>query len=477
MKYTKYIVPAAVAIIGLPVLSGCNDDEFTETIFPYVVDTVDPGSATYQFDTWLNQNFRDVYNLQFYYKMRDVESDMNYNLVPASYEKARDLALLTKYLWFDSYAELATPEFTKQYGPRIIHLIGSAAHNPSTGTEILGLAEGGLKVSLFKVNSLGVVKTIDDKVASIDMDQLNEFYFRTMHHEFGHILHQTKSYPTEFNLISTGRYDAGNWQDKKPGVVASEGFITAYASSQTREDFAETIANYLTRTDDQDELLLWVAEKGWTDGIEKVEETTKKEDNPEYCYYFFKDKAARDKQERTYLFECLDRPIVLDKATGASGQVCKMGLWVGTQAGTALGSAHPVYSDEFFTNVRDAQQYLDDLNEKLKTAQRDVEAQSLYTKNYADLTATEKTAVDRIVDEMTFIYDVPDTDSANGREIIEQKRNIVRTWFKDVWGLDFDRLRAIVQDRQKKVDPLQNGGRSALDDLIDEVKSIPVPQQ
>jgi substrate import-associated zinc metallohydrolase lipoprotein len=222
--------------------------------------------------------------------MIDVEADMNYNLVPASFDKARDLALLTKYLWFDSYKELATEEFLKEHGPRIIHLIGSPAYNPQTGTIILGLAEGGIKVSLFRVNDLDVT----------DFDQLNEYYFRTMHHEFAHIMHQTKSYPTEFNTLSNGRYDQSNWQDRNGGIVTSLGFITNYASSETREDFAETIANYVTRTDEQDQFLLWCADQNWFSGDDETDQSIA------YCYYYYKNEQAQVDNDRTYTLRFVD---------------------------------------------------------------------------------------------------------------------------------------------------------------------------
>lgn len=290
MKFYKYILASALTLALSPAFVSCGDDELGETIFPDVTDTVDPNSATYKFDTWLNQNFRDIYNLNFCYKMIDVEADMNYNLVPASFDKARDLALLTKYLWFDSYKELATEEFLKEHGPRIIHLIGSPAYNPQTGTIILGLAEGGIKVSLFRVNDLDVN----------DFDQLNEYYFRTMHHEFAHIMHQTKSYPTEFNTLSNGRYDQSNWQDRNGGIVTSLGFITNYASSETREDFAETIANYVTRTDEQDQFLLWCADQNWFSGDDETDQSIA------YCYYYYKNEQAQVDNDRTYTLRFVD---------------------------------------------------------------------------------------------------------------------------------------------------------------------------
>jgi substrate import-associated zinc metallohydrolase lipoprotein len=290
MKFYKYILASALTLALSPAFVSCGDDELGETIFPDVTDTVDPNSATYKFDTWLNQNFRDIYNLSFCYKMIDVEADMNYNLVPASFDKARDLALLTKYLWFDSYKELATEEFLKEHGPRIIHLIGSPAYNPQTGTIILGLAEGGIKVSLFRVNDLDVN----------DFAQLNEYYFRTMHHEFAHIMHQTKSYPTEFNTLSNGRYDQSNWQDRNGGIVTSLGFITNYASSETREDFAETIANYVTRTDEQDQFLLWCADQNWFSGDDETDQSIA------YCYYYYKNEQAQVDNDRTYTLRFVD---------------------------------------------------------------------------------------------------------------------------------------------------------------------------
>ena len=290
MKFYKYILASALTLALSPAFVSCGDDELGETIFPDVTDTVDPNSATYKFDTWLNQNFRDIYNLNFCYKMIDVEADMNYNLVPASFDKARDLALLTKYLWFDSYKELATEEFLKEHGPRIIHLIGSPAYNPQTGTIILGMAEGGIKVSLFRVNDLDVN----------DFAQLNEYYFRTMHHEFAHIMHQTKSYPTEFNTLSNGRYDQSNWQDRNGGIVTSLGFITNYASSETREDFAETIANYVARTDEQDQFLLWCADQNWFSGDDETDQSIA------YCYYYYKNEQAQVDNDRTYTLRFVD---------------------------------------------------------------------------------------------------------------------------------------------------------------------------
>ena len=286
MKIKKYIF-TFLFISVLASMASCSDDKFTDTIFPDVSDQLDPTSYTYKLDKWLKVNYLDPYNLDFKYKMEDVGTNMNYNLVPAEYGKARDLAVLTKYLWFDVYNKIAGEEFLKAYGPRIIHIVGSPAYNPTSGTEIVGLAEGGIKVTLFKVNELD----------ETNFYQLNEYYFKTMHHEFAHILHQTKSYPTEFNLLSNGLYDANNWQSRADGVVNSLGFVTPYGSSQTREDFAETIANFIVKTDAQWARILELASRGWA-----TPSSADDKDAIYYCYYYYVDNVT-DEANKKYVDE------------------------------------------------------------------------------------------------------------------------------------------------------------------------------
>ena len=111
---------------------------------------------------------------------------------------------------------------------------------------MLGTADKGIKVTLYKINSL-------DKT---NIELLNLYYFRTMNHEFAHILHQTKNYPTEFNEISVDNYSPTGWMNRTNEQAHRMGFVSNYASSEAREDFVEVIANFLTRTDaDWNEIL------------------------------------------------------------------------------------------------------------------------------------------------------------------------------------------------------------------------------
>ena len=273
-------------------LTSCSEDSLGDTIFPDVSDELDPNSYTYDLDKFLKEYYLDKYNLTFLYKMPDVSTNMNYNLVPATYENSKDLAVLCKYLWFDVYDKIAGEEFLKAYGPRIILLIGSPAYNPQSGNEIVGLAEGGIKVSLFKVNELN--RYFNNPY------MMNEYYFKTMHHEFAHILHQTKTYPSEFNTISIGHYDGNNWQDRSEGQTASLGFITTYASSEFREDFAETIANYIVLSDDQWAEIMDLARRGWVSGNE--DDVT----SEFFCYYYYPDNDATQEMKYAYMYEVLD---------------------------------------------------------------------------------------------------------------------------------------------------------------------------
>lgn len=384
MKKLIYLALAAVAAAA-PALTSCSEDKLDpNSIFgDEDPDALNPNSYTYPFDLWLRQNYMEVYNLEFRYQMQHLGTDMSYNLVPARLDKAIDLAVLNKYLWFDVYADLVGPDFLREYGPKIIHLIGSPAYNPVNHTEILGLAEGGLKVSLFKVNELDTENP----------DLLNEHYFKTMHHEFAHILHQTKTYPREFDLLNTSNYEPMSWQDRNGAICNSLGFTTCYASSQAREDFAETCANYITRTYDQWDLMLWIAERGW--------ETTYG-DEYAYCWYYYANNSDRENGRKTYVGLYI-------KPEGNNGIY-------GIQPATAVQGSAPRYNGNLCTTVEQVEAYYN----KLKTQGLD-------------------------------LMPVDDTDLKEGKANILQKVSIARNWYASAYGLDLDALRDEVQRRQANI--------------------------
>lgn len=226
--------------------SSCDDESLdSKSVFDGVT-----LSQKNEFDNWLEVNYRQPFNIDFKYRYSDKEADLNYNVIPAEIDKSVALAILVKHVWLEAYCEAVNPEFLKIYVPRIIQLTGSYKWN-SNGSQVLGTAEGGLKVMLYGVNELDIdnprINTIDPyeshQVRPIDM---NYWFFHTMHHEFCHILTQKKEYDTSFRTISAGKYHATDWINQDDKGVAKEGFVTAYASSEYNEDFAEIYATYVT---------------------------------------------------------------------------------------------------------------------------------------------------------------------------------------------------------------------------------------
>ncbi len=231
----RYIYTIALALAACLALSSCSDDDPNDpTNFP--TDEVERDA----FDQWLLKNFTNPYNVDFKYKMQDIESDMTKNLVPADSAKSAKLAIIIKYLWFDAYVEAAGSDFIKTNVPRVIHLIGSPAFN-SNGTIVLGTAEGGQKVTLYMVNRLS-----DENLK--DYGYLNNYYFHTMHHEFTHILNQNQPYDKNFEKVTASGYISGDWSQTEDEDAMKKGFVSAYAMSEGKEDFAEMLATYVTST-------------------------------------------------------------------------------------------------------------------------------------------------------------------------------------------------------------------------------------
>lgn len=229
----KNIYAILLAFVASFALMSCSDDDpSSESIFP----TTSPKRDA--FDKWLLENYTFPYNVEMKYKMEDIESDMKYHLVPADSAKTAKLSIIMKYLWFDAYNEVIGPDFIKENMPRTIHFIGSPAYN-SEGTMVLGTAEGGLKITLYMVNSL------DDKTLK-DYDTMNKYYFHTLHHEFTHILNQKIPYDQSFKLITESGYVSGDWYTIPDKTAHQAGFVTPYAMVEPLEDFAEMLSGYVT---------------------------------------------------------------------------------------------------------------------------------------------------------------------------------------------------------------------------------------
>ncbi len=394
-KIFKLFCACLLCCVANATFTACSEDDLGASIYDTTDYPLDRSIYTFPLDTFVKKNFLEPYNLKFIYKMEDVGSDMQKNLVPATYEKSIDLAVLVKYLWLDVYAKLAGEKdvFLKKYSPRIIHVIGSPGYL-SDGSRELGVAEGGIKVTLMEVNKLNV-----DQIEGAY--GLNQLYFHTMHHEFGHILDQTTLRPTAFNTISSGLYDAMGWASKSDTIQAALGFVTPYGSSQAGEDWVETLSCYVTYNADRWEQLLNTAKYDW----EEIDYTVE-----EYQKYY-----PRAYQE--YL-------------AGYTRQ---------TQNYDTIGYLRQTANYEY----------------------------KLIRK------VVPRNANGFVAKDADGNYEIStDADNIDGREIILQKLDLVRTWLKENWDIDLDELRREVQTRQYMTDAEGNFLRDRYGEFVNRLTYV-----
>lgn len=236
MKKTTYFL---VSIFMMVLLGACSETDVPNNDIHVLQGTKEQQT---QFDKYLKKEFVSPFNIDFLYKLPDVESDLNYALVPANYQNSVRMANLVKYLCLEPYKKVAPKNFLKKHFPKMILLVGSSAYR-NNGTRVLGTAEGGLKITLYDINNLDIT----------NIDALNEFYFRTIYHEFSHILHQKKPYTIDFEKITPTLYVGGAWNEAWSATNPSNkaGFISDYSSKEPNEDFVELIAHYITNTQEK----------------------------------------------------------------------------------------------------------------------------------------------------------------------------------------------------------------------------------
>lgn len=246
MKYIKILM---LFVFSALVFSACDsDDPSSESIF----DTTTRERSV--FDKWLLTNYTNPYNISFIYRYVDSQTNQTYNVTPPVMDKAQAMAILIKHIWIDSYVEVFDndPTFIRTYAPRVFQLIGSKEYT-GDGSEVLGTAEGGLKITLFGVNHINIDRPYMDMESPFHVRNtaeydLNYYIFKTLHHEFCHILNQKANYPEEFQTISVERQRSGDWVNVRDSLAPAYGFVSGYATKEHREDFAEIFSLYVSHT-------------------------------------------------------------------------------------------------------------------------------------------------------------------------------------------------------------------------------------
>lgn len=239
-----YLFSLLIATAGLT-LTSCSDDDLDDKSV-----ISESTTAETPFDKWIESNFVEPYNIQFIWRYDHNETDMNYYNVPADYDQAVKLAHVVKYCSMEAYDHVAGIDFTRTYFPKMFYATGEFEYQ-NNGTMILGTAEGGKKIFLAGTNHFDELST--------SVANLNEYYLKTIHHEFTHILNQTKDIPEDFRTITGSTYISDSWSSTSEDPL-THGYITAYSRSSYTEDFAEMLSTYVTNTPEQ--WAAWLEEAG-----------------------------------------------------------------------------------------------------------------------------------------------------------------------------------------------------------------------
>jgi len=209
--------------------TSCSKDDVLEkgTILNLGGEQWSPTSV----DLWLTNNFVNPYNIEVKYKWDQFELALNKTLVPVYEDKVIQIMEKIKTTWIDPYEDLAGGTFIKKLSPKKFVLVGSPQYN--NGSITLGEAEGGRKIVIYRLNWF----TSTDK-------ELTQSIMKTVHHEFGHTLHQTILYPKEFIYITPSAYTS-SWNNVSDYDALKLGFISSYACSSPDEDFVEMLSRIL----------------------------------------------------------------------------------------------------------------------------------------------------------------------------------------------------------------------------------------
>ena len=224
---------------------GCSEEKLNpNSVIP------DPILTENAFDRWLYANFVQPYNVQIEYRLVCNDVPLSYNLTPAEIERSVSLAQVMRFMVLEAYDTVTgSKDFNWGNFPKFINFVGSGAYN-NNGTVILGTAEDGIKVILYRVNLWNPNLSAVTHNSFYPMTDGGIRFFSTIHHELAHILHQRKPYTPDFREISKLNYTFDDWNSNVNTlpVARRNGFISRYASSNDREDFVEIFAHFIMTT-------------------------------------------------------------------------------------------------------------------------------------------------------------------------------------------------------------------------------------
>lgn len=223
---------------------SCTKDEISsESIFK------DEEQNNTEFDSWLQRNYVEPYNIRFEYRMPDRETSFNYWVSPPNIKESIMIAKLIKFTTLEAMVEMMSSGdetedpalFVKSYFPKVLFLVGSFEIS-SSGTTALASAENGLQINILGVNFFEYHKDAE-RIAG------------TMLHEFTHILDGIHGSPAEFKDITLSDY-VGDRYTSLTEDPYQKGFVSNYARSHYSEDVAETCGRLISLTEAEREAMI-----------------------------------------------------------------------------------------------------------------------------------------------------------------------------------------------------------------------------
>jgi substrate import-associated zinc metallohydrolase lipoprotein len=266
MKLFKIAFVVVAAVVSM---TSCKKEDVDLSQTPNITGIGGDTWAAGPIDKWIADTLTTPFNIAVKYKWDQFEdlADITKTLVPPDEAVIIPILSAVKKVWIDSYINEASLGFFRNISPKFFYLIGSPAYESNGGLK-LGVAEGGRKIILLDMNEIKLKGMpgyqLSDSNSSKEM-------FRTIHHEFAHILHQNVIYPVEFKNINPNLITA-NWTDYldfslvNPELPAwKDGFISAYAMNTNDDDFAEMVTFLLVNGKDWFEDVLAAIPAGVSD--------------------------------------------------------------------------------------------------------------------------------------------------------------------------------------------------------------------
>jgi substrate import-associated zinc metallohydrolase lipoprotein len=226
----KNIFKLFTVLIMVALVTSCRKTE--DLNVDYSSFNADNPTTNTPLDQWLKANFLDEYNIEVVYRYNRYYHDNSANVAPNKLENIQPTMQIVLDGFINPYRKVAGETFTKKYLPKEFVLFGSYSYVDANAPGVAGTAAAGRRITLYGVNEYQPLPA-------------GQFYawdrHRIMHHEFGHILNQIIPIPTDFEAISKGYYKQP-YTSTTTADAHANGFVTAYASGQPTEDYAESIS-------------------------------------------------------------------------------------------------------------------------------------------------------------------------------------------------------------------------------------------